>query len=621
MAMDEGAPPEFGDVWTAPAATLAEIMGSGDAPADRLRAALARGFFSTYAAMRDAALTGRLVDWQLGLLAPRWGASLEALPAACEEIACHPPAATVARFGRRLSADLLRNVWYVGQVMAAIDPGAARVAPRLLEIGSGNGAFAFVLKALVPGARACLVDLPPSLAVAELYLREALPRARIVRLEPADGRAPRDIDCDFLLVPIDQAHRLAGERFDLAANIWSFGEMPNDFIVRWFRLLRRDCEVAHLFVLNAFLSPVTRETPERTRQGDWLMQLDSAWRMLRFDIDPPIHRCPFLKDFHKGLMFVAARSGPGADPGEKARAAAVACAARVADWVGIAREGGEVSVSRLRARTDYTAHFSLEDGMEGPVYAFWNDLRQNGSVVSGELLVAYLAMVARSDPAAHCTKEELFLLRRLPPGSVHEEYRRLLRDSPGDAIEYEGESLGIQSACDRALARMRAGDLAAAEVLFARVAAAAPAHGDCWYYLALLAERHDDRANAAAMARHASMLAPDYAHYRELLDRLTPAVPRPSWLARLAESVRPAAAQRLTRAADALGQGASPLRIPVAAFLEGGDGHECFCALADSARALGNVSLVEAFETAAAAQLVMARRARGPDAAASREGR
>ena len=157
---------------------------------------------------------------------------------------------------------------------------------------------------------------------------------------------------------------------------------------------------------------------------------------------------------------------------------------------------------------------------------------------------------------------------------------------------------------------MKVEDPVRAENLFLRVAAAAPAHGDCWYYLALLAERRGDSTTAAAMARHAWMLAPDYAHYRELLERLLPA--QPSWFGRLVRSGAAAdGAARLARAADAFAASAPAGKARVGLFLAGGDGHECFCSLADEAGARGEAALAEAFETAAAAQLALAARAAG----------
>jgi hypothetical protein len=604
----------YGDVWSAPTRTLGEILASSPAE-DTLRLALECGYFSKFAAMKDHRLVERLIDWQLALLEDWLGPALDLLPSGYVEVKSFPGIATLQRHGRRLSPDLLRNVWYVRYLSSIFDFRKGLGPARVLEIGSGNGSFSFALKAYCPASTFYLVDIPESLQVAALYLKEALPGARTAHVLSEEDELPADGQCDFVFVSVSSADRLAGLHFDLAVNIWSFGEMPNHFVSKWFDLIQKKCRVDRLFTLNAFLSPVTIHSLPRVKQGDWLFQLDEFWEIERFNIEPEIHRCPFIRDFYKGIAYVARRiENDNERVQQKATAAEQASEAYVADWVHLAAGQhlgnailpASISLVRLRAQVDYISNFTIEGDMNGPVFALWNDFRVNSNAVSASLLVAYLGMTTRTDPNLISSKEEVFLLNRLPHSKLHDEYRRLLRQNEEPEIVYEGDIFGIQTACDRAITLMTQNDYQGAEDLFASVAVLAPGHGDCWYYLARIAEAKRDAFMAAVIARHACMLAPDYQHYHDLQRRLTAVVQQKSWLGDLWKRQSGVNASRfsslITKALCAFGGADNAQQASAAAFLLGGEGYECFCEYAIILRNQGDAKLADAFETAAIAQ-------------------
>lgn len=617
----------YGDVWSSPTRTLGEILTASSSSKDALRSALECGYFSKFAAMKDHRLVERLIDWQLSLLEDWTGSALGLLPPNCVEVESFPAVATLQRHGRRISPDLLRNVWYIRYLSSIFDFGKKSGPARVLEIGSGNGSFSFVLKTYCPASTFYLVDIPESLQVAALYLKEALPDAKMAHVLSEEDVLPAEGEFDFIFVSVDNADRLAGLSFDLAVNIWSFGEMPNHFISKWFDLIQEKCRVKRLFTLNAFLSPVTIHTTPRVKQGDWLLQLDELWEIERFDIEPGIHRCPFIRDFYKGIAYVARRIENDEERARQKRMAhEQASAAYVADWVhlatgqhsGVPIHPDGISLVRLRAQVDYISNFTVEGNISGAIFALWNDFRMNSNAVSGALLVAYIGMMTRSEPNLISTKEEVFLLKRLPHSKLHGEYRRLLRQSEEQEIEYKGEIFGIQAACDRAIALMAEKDYQAAEDIFASVAALVPGHGDCWYYLACIAEVKRDTLTAAVIARHAYALAPDYQHYHDLQQRLIAAVQQKSWIGdlwkRKSDSNASGFSSLLTKTVRAFGGADSSQMASALPFLQGGDGYECFCDYATTFRAHGDTKLADAFETAAMTQACLAARASGVEA-------
>ncbi|HUI98992.1 MAG TPA: putative sugar O-methyltransferase [Usitatibacter sp.] len=518
----------YGATWQRAAQGIASVLQSELPEREQLKRVLGLGYFSQFTSHASADFNEAVVAWLERHLAEHHGLRIAQLPASLDELDVVPDATIVGRDGRRVSPDLLRNVAYAMQ-LAQTWPGRAEPA-QVLEIGGGYGALARVLEGFHPRSRFWLTDIPDSLRCCEIYLRAAFPAARIVRYD--EGASGEERDADFHLVPVALAPRvLAGRSFDLAINVWSFGEMPNPFTQTWLRLLQRDCRVERLFTINSFLAPVTPESEARTRIGDWLFQLDGEWSIERFEIDPVVHRCPLVRNFPNGIGLLARRMRDEREiAGLREAAAREAQAVLREDWAGIAAfeqssadaarpermldlpaaslEARSVSSRRLAALTDYIGHFEIEPGKEGPFFRLWNDWRLNGSERSGALLVAYLAMVAKSDLERRCTKEELFLLQRLPRMKLHDEY--LAFDASRGRIAHGEQRLTDQEACDRALARRSAGDLAEALELWTKVAAAYPAHGDCWFQLAMGMKAEDAPCEAALYAAHAVHLGCDY---------------------------------------------------------------------------------------------------------------
>jgi hypothetical protein len=534
------AAPPYGQVWSNPAKRLSELLHERGANCDTLRSVLELGYFSQYTAYVDPAFVSRVIDWQIDLLSARFGKSLERIPADLKELPIVPAPTLATRFDRQLTPDLLRNIWYAGHIEETLRWGRRQPLKSVLEIGSGYGCLARVFKSLHPQCTLWLLDLTESLEIARIYLQAHLPDARII--VAADDADLTDIDnADFVLVPTERAALLAARQFDLAVNIWSFGEMPNAFVGKWFDLIQRRATVDSLFTLNAFMAPVTHLSRDRINQGDWLFQLDDGWDIRSFEVDPAIHRCPDIRNFYCGVAIAAERTRDETRLRSlKQTAHAEAVEVNSQDWARLLAGGGaahpatptaigdstpghkssaSMSIAELLSNTEYVGHFDIGGLPVDPLFRLWNDFRLNGTVASGELLVAYLAMVSKTDLKRRCTKEELQLLLRLPHGRLHVEYEDLIK-TPEPGLEHSGTTYTIQEACDHALTCREEGNLQQAEEMFIKVASASPHHGDAWYYLALIAEANGSLLKAAVRARHACHLAPDYEHYKVLYERL-----------------------------------------------------------------------------------------------------
>ncbi len=518
----------YGATWHGAAESIASVLRSGRPEGEQLRAVLGLGYFSQFTSHASAEYNEAVVSWLERHLAERHGLRLADLPADLTELDVVPDATIVRKDGRNLSPDLLRNATYAMQLARV---WRERTEPiEILEIGGGYGALARALKCFHPRSRFWLTDIPESLRCCEIYLRAAFPDARIAWV---DANATGEVqDADFHLVPVAEAQRvLSGRSFDLAINVWSFGEMPNPFVHSWLKLVQQECRTAWLFTINSFMAPVTPAAVSRAQVGDWLLGLDERWSIEHFQIDPEVHRCPLIRNFPKGIGLLARRVSDEREIASLREAAARDAEAILReDWAGIATseqaaadaarpermleipgaqfDAHAVSSRRIAALTDYIGHFNIASGKDGPFFRLWNDWRLNRSERSGALLVAYLAMVGKSDLDRRCTKEELFLLRRLPRLKLHEEY--VAFDTSRGKVAHGSEWLTDQEACDRALERRAAGNLPEAMALWSKVAAAYPAHGDCWYQLALGMEASGAPCEAALFSAHAVHLGCAY---------------------------------------------------------------------------------------------------------------
>lgn len=553
MPAVESPPVSYGHVWSDPAHKLAQIYQSCESPGAALCAALSLGYFSQYTCYTGKTLVARITDWEIELLSQRFGDFLKLFPSDFEEKASVPEATLVKWNGRSVTPDLLRNVWYALQIRSLVGGRLELSKSRVLEIGSGSGSFARVYKAVNPEAQIWLADLPESLRFAEIYLRESFPNARtLFAKDPGDLKG--DIATfDFIFVPLHLKEALVGLPFDLALNIWSFGEMPNHFIQDWFDLVQSGCQVRFFFTMNAFLAPVTMDSVERANQGDWMLRFDKCWNVLHFQVNPEIHRNPFIRNFYSGLCVFAERIRSDTEYQAQVSAAQTGLSSvMMEDWVGVLlRENSNLArpetefagaaetlpvepryfLPQLMATTEYVGRFNINEGTSGALFRLWNAFRVTELSLAGELLTCYIAMVAKTLLSCRCSKEELQILRRLPNSSLRDDYKGFISQMEDLAADF------IQQACDKAIVAFQNGQFEEASDAFGKICHRLPRHGDAWHFQSLCQEKLGRCALSAVCAKIAVVLAPGVTHYEGNLTRMTGAARKTHWRVFLLDSL------------------------------------------------------------------------------------
>jgi hypothetical protein len=78
---------------------------------------------------------------------------------------------------------------------------------------------------------------------------------------------------------VEDAPYVAGVTANVAINTWSFGEMPNRYIDRWFRFLTGAMTARPLFLVNHLMMPVCPHSPTarvQLQSAQWLSRIDDV---------------------------------------------------------------------------------------------------------------------------------------------------------------------------------------------------------------------------------------------------------------------------------------------------------------------------------------------------------
>src|SRR6266404_1306291 len=147
----------------------------------------------------------------------------------------------------------------------------------LLELGSGYGGTARVVKLLSPSARIVLCDLPETLYLCYVFLRRHFPHCTfdVVRQPRQLSAAPRS--ADFTFVPAQLATDLAGSAFDVVVNTCSLSEMTQPACDWYLRLIENGLQLDYLYHLNRIGTPEELRNCCATSFG-----LDQHWEVLNW---------------------------------------------------------------------------------------------------------------------------------------------------------------------------------------------------------------------------------------------------------------------------------------------------------------------------------------------------
>ncbi len=405
---DEG----LGRYWQKPTDIHRDIIAAkahdgGDGPA-LFRRLIDTGFVLQHALVRNRAHIGRLIDWQITHLRDE-GLDVRALPPEIAELNILPAHTLFETEGRIVGTDFLRFLEYLHVVERH---GLVPAGATIVEIGAGYGGLARLLKLRHAPATIYLLDIYETLAGAELYLRHAWPQSRIAYFDPSAPQAAAG--AEFILCRLEDADALTGLTFDLAINTWSFGEMPNRHIDRWFSFLTEANATTAVFFTNHFMMPICLESPTaraQLRSARWLPKIDGRWDILEFAIHPGVHGCGYWRHFQQGARVVA-RLFPNQQERRRAaeRAERLAHDTYLEDWaqfsVAVETPAADQSARRaaLLARPDVRiddgtvidmtqaeqvlgiVKDDIRNGMDGAFFRLWNHWRLTGAPASLRLL-------------------------------------------------------------------------------------------------------------------------------------------------------------------------------------------------------------------------------------------
>lgn len=133
---------------------------------------------------------------------------------------------TVRVRGTNVCLDYFQAVDEAKTIAAAATP---RAGARMVEIGPGYGRTCHAMLSLHPQIETYwLIDLEPCLALSRRYLLRVLDPSTFAKVRFVTAKAFGEIEGD--------------ERFDLALNIDSFGDLPPDVARTYLELIDRHCD-------------------------------------------------------------------------------------------------------------------------------------------------------------------------------------------------------------------------------------------------------------------------------------------------------------------------------------------------------------------------------------------
>jgi putative sugar O-methyltransferase len=136
--------------------------------------------------------------------------------------------------GRRISEDLAQSAFELNTICAVVPPGELE---RVAEIGAGYGRLAHMVLSAFPTVSYWIYDVPPALAVSEMYLKAVLGSERVLAFERRD--APRAGEVRMALPPA--LRDVADGYFDLIASVYCLDGLTPRQIEAYLGLMDAKC--------------------------------------------------------------------------------------------------------------------------------------------------------------------------------------------------------------------------------------------------------------------------------------------------------------------------------------------------------------------------------------------
>jgi len=165
----------------------------------------------------------------------------------------------------------------------------------IVEIGSGNGRMARLMRIVDPSRKYVLVDLPESLFFAYSFLRSNFPDARLHISAPGEIITSLK-DFDFVFCPVQLVENLQVNDVDLVINTYSFAEMTQGCVDYLLSVVDRVIKPRFLYSLNmVFVDKANyHDTGGLDGDGnDTVLNHQPIWYPRRFVLVPAVNHEQF----------------------------------------------------------------------------------------------------------------------------------------------------------------------------------------------------------------------------------------------------------------------------------------------------------------------------------------
>jgi hypothetical protein len=327
------------------------------------------------------------VDWLLEEQRSR-GIDLFSLPGEIQESPFSYPPNNVLRGGRLLTPDFLRTV--------NISLGIARhvASPpkglTVVELGGGLGHLARTLRLLGVSSSHVIIDLPETLVFSFCFLKKNFPEARLLLVDETTSPDIRLADYDFALVPALYAERVLTEDLDLFINTASMGEMRNEVIRHWMDFVQNGLRVRYLYTLNRYLNTIIPgEHAWRLEENECSVHYDQRWDILRWEVEPPFTRCPYIDTQISRYVEIIARRVESTNLEEcKRKASELIDLVKQEDWCRMPAERPAVMTMRDNVLVNNMTQ-------TGTLFKLWEALRLQPTTEASALMIRYLDTLCR----------------------------------------------------------------------------------------------------------------------------------------------------------------------------------------------------------------------------------
>lgn len=168
----------------------------------------------------------------------------------------------------------------------------------VIELGGGNGQFAYMARNVLGTRLHIDIDIPESLYMAYVCTRHLFPQASCLWVDQEAVIKLHNENFDFIFCPVSHAEIFSDKEFDLFVNTASMGELPNETIRYWMDFVQNKIKVKYFFGFNRFLNTILPEATDgfssyRRNENEASVLFDNNWNILKWEIEPQLARCPY----------------------------------------------------------------------------------------------------------------------------------------------------------------------------------------------------------------------------------------------------------------------------------------------------------------------------------------